>query len=125
MSMGKSRLGRQSPYQDDLVAPPRPKTSISGNSMVMSGAGTVVLVGVPTPDMHHGAREVARVERLLEGLGPADRVDDDVRAVAVGEFLHRLDHVALAGVDRVGGAELLGPLELLLVGVDRDDRRGA
>ena len=47
MSIGKSRLGRQSPYQDDLVAPPRPKTSISGRSMVMSGVGTPTSTTVP------------------------------------------------------------------------------
>jgi hypothetical protein len=71
MSIGKSRLGRQSPYQDDLVAPPRPKDvdqrEVDGH--VRGGYA----------DQHHGAREVARVERLLERLGAADRVDHDVR----------------------------------------------
>src|SRR5581483_8590140 len=32
MRSGKSRDGRQSPYHDDLSAPPRPKKSISGRS---------------------------------------------------------------------------------------------
>ena len=41
-SSGKSRLGRQSPYQLGLSAPPRPKKSIIG----MSGN---VIVGVGTP----------------------------------------------------------------------------
>src|SRR6185312_495447 len=47
MSMGKSREGRQSPYQDDLVAPPRPKTSISGSSIVHCGFGTPTRTTVP------------------------------------------------------------------------------
>ena len=45
--MGKSREGRQSPYQDDLRAPPRPNTSISGSSSVMSGVGTPTSTTVP------------------------------------------------------------------------------
>ena len=41
-------------------------------------------------------------------------------------MLHHLrDGVALAGVDRGGGAELLGHLELGLVHVDGDDLAGA
>ena len=47
MSMGKSRLGRQSPYQDDFSAPPRPNTSISGSSIVMAGFGTPTSTTVP------------------------------------------------------------------------------
>src|SRR3954454_10683871 len=39
-SIGKSRDGRQSPYQLELTDPPRPKTSINGSSRVMSGVGT-------------------------------------------------------------------------------------
>ena len=45
--MGKSRVGRQSPYQLDLRAPPRPNTSMKGNSMVMSGWGTPTRTTVP------------------------------------------------------------------------------
>ena len=61
MSIGKSRLGRQSPYQEDFSAPPRPKTSISGSSIFM--------VGVGHADQDDGAGEVAGVERLLVDLG--------------------------------------------------------
>ena len=32
--MGKSRVGRQSPYHDDFNEPPRPNTSISGSSIL-------------------------------------------------------------------------------------------
>ncbi len=47
-SIGKSREGRQSPYQLDFSAPPRPKTSISGMSgTLMSGVGTPTRTTVP------------------------------------------------------------------------------
>src|SRR5699024_2427156 len=39
-SIGKSREGRQSPYQADLIDPPRPNTSSSGSSQVVPGSGT-------------------------------------------------------------------------------------
>ena len=45
--MGKSRAGRQSPYQEDLSAPPRPNTSSSGSSSRMSGVGTPTSTTVP------------------------------------------------------------------------------
>ena len=45
--MGKSRLGRQSPYQEDFSEPPRPKTSSSGSSSVISGVGTPTRTTVP------------------------------------------------------------------------------
>ena len=83
MSIGKSRLGRQSPYQLGLSRPPRPKKSIIGSSMRISGFGHA--------DLHDGAGEVAGVERLLEHLRVADRLDAHVGAVAVGERLDRLD----------------------------------
>ena len=69
-------------------------------------------------DLHDRAGEVARVERLLEHLGPADRLDAHVGAVAVGERADRLDRVGVARVDGVRGAELLRPLELPRVEVD-------
>ena len=46
-------------------------------------------------DQHHGAGQVAGVERLLPGLGPADRIDHHVGAEAVGQLLDRLDGVGL------------------------------
>src|SRR6478735_8655153 len=45
--VGKSRSGRQSPYQDDFNDPPREKKSISGISSVMSGVGTPTSTTVP------------------------------------------------------------------------------
>src|SRR4051794_15752275 len=47
MSIGKSRLGRQSPYQEDLIAPPRPKISIAGRVISMSGVGTPTITTRP------------------------------------------------------------------------------
>ena len=47
MSTGKSRDGRQSPYQLGLSRPPRPKKSIMGRSMRMSGVGTPTWTTVP------------------------------------------------------------------------------
>ena len=47
MSIGKSREGRQSPYHDDLRAPPRPNSSIIGSSMVIDGSGTPTWTSVP------------------------------------------------------------------------------
>ena len=54
------------------------------------------MVGVGHADLHDGAGEVARVERLLEHLGPADRLDAHVGAVAVGQRADGLDRVGLA-----------------------------
>src|SRR6201999_4531413 len=66
-------------------------------------------------DQHHGAGQVPGVEGGLVGLRPADRLDDHVGPVAAGQRLDRLDQVSLARVDRVGGAELTGPLQLAVV----------
>ena len=47
-------------------------------------------------DLHDGAGEVARVERLLQHLGAPDRLDAHVGTVAVGERADRLDRIGLA-----------------------------
>ena len=47
MSIGKSRVGRQSPYQLDFSAPPRPNTSSIGSSICISGSGTPTSTTVP------------------------------------------------------------------------------
>src|SRR5512140_1898772 len=109
VSIGKSRSGRQSPYQEDLSAPPRPKKSSSGASSRMSGVGTPTSTTVPA------------IERLQVGLGAADRLDHHVGAVPAGQLLDPLDRVGLPGVDHVGGAELPGPLQLPGVDVHADD----
>ena len=44
---GEVARGRQSPYQLGLSAPPRPKNSIIGRSMRMSGVGTPTCTSVP------------------------------------------------------------------------------
>src|SRR5688500_11036280 len=69
-------------------------------------------VGGGDADHDDAAGQVAGVEGLLEHLRVADRVDGDVHPEAPGEALDRLDRVGLPGVDRVGCAELPGPLQL-------------
>ena len=44
---------------------------------------------------------------------------------AAGELAHLLHHVAVAGIDDVGGAQLGGKLQLGGVGIDGDDAAGA
>jgi hypothetical protein len=44
---GKSRSGRQSPYQEDFRAPPRPKTSRRGTCSCICGVGTPTRTTVP------------------------------------------------------------------------------
>ncbi|ALC07201.1 hypothetical protein CDES_14480 (plasmid) [Corynebacterium deserti GIMN1.010] len=71
---------------------------------------------------------VAGVEGLLPGGHDAHGVDGDVGAETVGDLADFLRHLRvltltgeLRGVDDVGGAELLGPLQLLRINVHRDD----
>src|SRR5581483_9627052 len=81
--------------------------------------------GVGHADLDEGPGQVAGEEGLAVGLGPADRLDDDVGTVAVGQLLDGLDRVDLGGVHGVGGAEALGPLQLAGVDVDGDHGAGA
>ena len=83
----------------------------------MSGSGTPTCTTVPG--------QVAGEERLLQHARVADRLDAHVGAEAAGGVPDRLDRIGATGVDRVGGAEALGPLQLPVVEVDGDDRRGA
>ena len=89
MSIGKSRDGRQSPYQLDLSAPPRPNTSMNGSSMHVGRPGHA--------DEHDGAGEVPRLERLLVDRRVADRLDADVGAEPAG---HRADELDGVGASR-------------------------
>ncbi len=82
-------------------------------------------VGCRNTHQHNGSGQVAGVEGLLPGFGPAHRVDHHVGAEPVGEVLDGLDDVEFAGVDGVGGAELAGPVQFGVVGVDGDDLLGA
>ena len=86
--VGKSRSGRQSPYQRRL------QRSAAGEEVHQRHLQRHVRGG--HADQHDGAGQVAGVERLLPGLGAADRVDDDVGAEAVGQVLDGLDRVELA-----------------------------
>ena len=80
-------------------------------------------IGRGHTDQHNGSGEVTGVEGLLPGFGPADGVDHDVDAEAVGEVLDGFDDVEFAGVDGVGGTEPAGPVQFRVVGVDRADFR--
>src|SRR5262247_1306116 len=76
-------------------------------------------------DDHAGAAAVGREQRLLHRLLRADHLEREIDAAAPRERLHAGDRIFLRGVDDVRGAELLGPGELLLHHVDRDDLAGA
>src|SRR6185312_17298890 len=65
--------------------------------------------------------QVAGVEGLLVGLRPAEGLDHHVGAVPAGQLLDPGDRVGVPRVDHVGGAEALGPLQLPVVHVHRDD----
>ena len=105
MSVGKSRVGRQSPYQLGFERA-APAEEVDHRDVGQRH------VGRRHADLHDGAREVAGVERLLQHLGAADGLDADVGAVAVGERAHRLDRIFLRRVDRVRRAEPERPFEL-------------
>ena len=79
-------------------------------------------IGCRNTHQDNGSGEIAGIESLLPGFRSANGVDHDIGAEAVGQFLDLLDDVVFAGVDGVGGAELPGPLEFGVVGVDGDDR---
>ena len=78
-------------------------------------------VGARHAHQHHGAGQVASVERLAVHDRVTHGLDAHIGAVAAGDALHELDRVAGAGVEGVRGTELLGPLELAVVEVDGHD----
>ena len=57
----------------------------------------------------------------LEGQRNAHRLDRDVHAESVGHGQHLVFPFDGAAVDSVGGAEILGVLDAVVVQVDRDD----
>ena len=109
---GKVRSGRQSPYHEDFNDPPREKMSIKGISTVMSGVGTPTSTTMP-------AR--SRTKKPPAMLGAPDGINDNVGAEAAGQLAHRRHGVFLDRVDRMRRAEVFGPLQFLVVAVDRDD----
>ena len=113
---GSPASGRQSPYHDDLSAPPRPKNSISGISSTIVRGGHA--------DQHDRAGQVAGEEGLSPGLRAADRVDHDVGAEAAGERPDRLDRRRLPGVDGVRRAEVAWPTASLRGSTSTRDDRG-
>ena len=63
-------------------------------------------------------------ERLFAGFLHAQGLEGILNPAA-GQLLDRFDRVGPAGVDHVGGAEMLGHVELRALDVDRDDAPGA
>ena len=117
MNIGKSRDGRQSPYQLGFRrTAPAEELDHRASRCVMSGRGHAHL--------DDGAGEVPGVEGLLEHLRVPDRLDAHVGPVASGQLADCLHRVGARRVDGVGGAELGGPLELAGVEVDCDDGGG-
>ncbi len=114
MSIGKSRLGRQSPYQLGLSAPPRPKNSIIGSSIVMAGSGTPTCTSVPARSRAKNACCITsgRPTASMQTSAPLPSVS--ARMASTGSRSDAFD-----GVCR---AELLRDLELARVEVDGDHR---
>ncbi len=86
--VGKSRSGRQSPYQDDF--------SDAAVGEEVHQRHVQAHVGRGHTHQHNGSGQIARVEGLLPGFGPADGVDHHVDAEAVGEVLDGFDDVEFA-----------------------------
>ena len=114
MSIGKSRLGRQSPYQLGFSAPPRPKNSIIGSSIFIVGSGTPTCTSVPARSRAKNACCITSGLPTASMHTSAPLPSVSARTASTGSLR--------AGVDGVGRAELLGPLELAVVEVDRDHR---
>ena len=89
----------------------------SGSSSFMSGAGT------PTSTDGPARSRASKACLHVSGL-PTASMTTSAPNPSVSSRM-RLDRVVVLGVDAVGGAEALGPLELPVVDVDGDDRRGA
>src|SRR5438046_1284359 len=68
-----------------------------------------------------GAAAVRGEHRLLDRRLGADQLEREVHAAAAADRLHARDGILGGRVDDVGGAELLGPRELLRHHVHRDD----
>ena len=117
MSTGKSRVGRQSPYQDDRNDPPRPNTSDIGSSTVMPCSGGYT-------DVDETSRVVACEKCLQVRLRTTDGVDDQVGAEAAGQCTDCLDRILRARVDGVRRAEPFRPLELAFDHVNGDHHAG-
>ena len=81
--------------------------------------------GVRHANLHHGASEVTRVERLLEHLGVADGFDTHIGTKPTGGRPDAFNRVAGGCVYGVGGSELASDRELAIIEIDRNDRGGA
>ena len=69
----------------------------------------------------HGPALAHHREGLLEGLGTAESLERDVDPVTPGELAHPLDRIGGPAVHGVGGAHLLGDIQLGLSAADGDD----
>ena len=107
MSIGKSLSGEAVAVPGGPEGAPEVEDVDGGRSMVLAGVGTPTRTTVPARSRHQMA---------CLSVSTADGLDGGVDAVYAGQLLDPRDRVPLLGVDRVGGAERRGPLELL--GVD-------
>ena len=74
-------------------------------------------------ELDEAAELADHVQTLRHARFVAGRLDIDVAAIAVGEFLHLADHVLLERVHDDVGAELLRQLKTVVLGVEHDQRR--
>ena len=74
-------------------------------------------------DDGRGAAGRQHRERLFGGFLAAEHLERMMHP-ATREIAHLLHHIAVAGIDDIGGAELCRQLQLGRIGVDRDDAAG-
>ena len=81
-------MGRQSPYHEDLRAPPLPKH--------LDHRKLDLHFGVRNTDKHYSPGEVPGEERLFIGDRVADRLDRHIDPVAASELPYGLDWVGVS-----------------------------
>ena len=118
MSIGTSRCTLDDPYHE-----PRTCFSLTSSSIAMGISMICSILGTPTMIACPPRRAIASACCTV-CLEP-DHLERDVDAATAGELLHLRDRVAVLRVHEVGGAELLGELELRVELIDRDDALGA
>jgi hypothetical protein len=83
----------------------------------------VIEVDLGSMDADIGDRPAGRDDFLakLERRRNPHRLDGGIDAASAGQFHDGLDGMAVAAVDRRGGAEALGDRQALIIQVDHDD----
>ena len=80
-----------------------------------------ILIG--DTDHHASSRQIATPDRSFERLFLSDRFERVIHPEPAGKFLDLCHGVAVTWIDRMGGTELLRPLELVWVDIDGNDCR--